>query len=154
MKATRLAATFDGHRFDAVPVSDLQAAVETADIVCCATTATEPVLRETWLRPGTHVDLVGAFKPHMREADDDTIARASVYVDSRAGAAREAGDLLVPLRNGTIDERHIKGDLFELCRGEIAGRTHRGEVTLFKSVGMALEDLAAAQLAYRLLTVT
>lgn len=148
-KANGIVADLRESSFEIAPATDLRKAVQAADIICCATTATEPVIRGEWIRPGTHIDLVGAFKPDMREADEATIARARVYVDSRSGAMHEAGDLLIPLRQGVIGEQHIQGDLFELCRGQISGRSTAEEVTLFKSVGMALEDLAAAELAYR-----
>lgn len=148
-KANRIVADLRGPSFEIAPTTDLRKAVQAADIICCATTATEPVIRGEWVRPGTHIDLVGAFKPNMREADEAAVARARVYVDSRAGALHEAGDLLIPLRQGVIGEQHIQGDLSELCREQISGRGTAEEVTLFKSVGMALEDLAAAELAYR-----
>jgi ornithine cyclodeaminase len=138
---------FDGEPFETVAAGSLEDAVRDADIVCCATTATAPLVRGAWLQPGVHLDLVGAFKPEMREADEDAVDKASVYVDSRAGAMHEAGDILFPLRQGVIGEDHVRGDLFELARGDIRGRTSRDEITLFKSVGMALEDLAAAELA-------
>jgi len=135
-----------GEPFETVAAGSLEDAVNNADIICCATTATVPLIRGAWLKPGTHLDLVGAFKPEMREADEDAVAKASVYVDSRRGALHEAGDILIPLRQGVIKETHVRGDLFELARGEKPGRESRDEITLFKSVGMALEDLAAAEL--------
>ncbi len=145
-KAQRLIDGLGTAPFDAVVATDLEAAVRDAEIICCATTATAPLVRGAWLQPGTHLDLVGAFKPEMREADEAAVARASVYVDSRGGAMHEAGDLLIALRRGAIAESHVRGDLFELARGEKPGRATRDEITLFKSVGMALEDLAAAEL--------
>ena len=132
--------------FATAAAGTLEAAVREADIVCCATTATTPLVLGAWLKPGTHLDLVGAFRPDMRETDDAAVVNARVYVDSRAGALKEAGDLLIPLRQGLIGEDHVQGDLFELARGERPGRGTRDEITLFKSVGMALEDLAAAEL--------
>lgn len=145
-KAAALAATFAGAGRDAEAVGDLERAVAGADIVTCATLAREPLIRGAWLQPGTHLDLVGGFTPDMREADDEAIARASVYVDTEA-ATREAGDIVQPLRSGVLTPPRIAGDLSALCRGECAGRRDPGEITLFKSVGSALEDLAAAQLA-------
>ena len=138
-----------GEAFELAAVTDLERAAPAADIICCATTATDPILAGDTLQPGTHVDLVGAYRADRREADTAAVARSSVYVDERAGALREAGDLVIPLREGAIDEGHIRGDLFGLCRNEVRGRTRPEEITLFKSVGMALEDLAAAELAYR-----
>ncbi len=129
---------------------DLAAAVARADIVCCATTATAPVVQGAWLRPGTHLDLVGGYRPDMREADDAAIARcARIVVDTRAGALAEAGDLVQTLARGVISAERISGDLSELLRGDCAGRSAPEQITLFKSVGTALEDLAAAQLVRR-----
>ena len=128
---------------------DLEAAVAAADIVSCATLATTPVLRGGWLRPGTHVDLVGGFTRKMREADNDAVKRARVYVDTRAGALKEAGDIVIPLQRGIIARTNIHGDLFELCAGKAKGRGSDKQITLFKSVGSAIEDLAAAMLVWR-----
>jgi alanine dehydrogenase len=129
-------------------VSDLKAAVEAADIVSCATLSTVPLVRGAWLRPGSHLDLVGGFTPEMREADDEAIRRSRVFVDTRAGAMKECGDILVPLQNGLLSADKIQGDLFCLTRQLCLGRTSRDEITLFKSVGVAIEDLAAASLVY------
>jgi ornithine cyclodeaminase len=134
---------------EATIAEDLETAVAEADIVCCATLSTEPIVRGAWLRPGTHVDLVGGFTPKMREADNDAIKRARVHVDTRAGATREAGDIAIPLRRGILTKKGIRGDLFELCRGKAKGRTSDKQITLFKSVGSAIEDLAAAMLVWR-----
>jgi ornithine cyclodeaminase/alanine dehydrogenase-like protein (mu-crystallin family) len=131
---------------------DLETAVRDADIVCCATLSTEPIVRGAWLKPGAHVDLVGGFTPKMREADNDAIKRARVYVDTRAGAGKEAGDIVIPLRRKILTQKGIRGDLFELCRGKAKGRTSDRHITLFKSVGSAIEDLAAAMLVWRNLT--
>lgn len=130
----------------AMPVSDLAAAARAADIVTCATLATAPLIRGEWLKPGAHVDLVGGFTPAMREADDAAVRRARVYIDTEM-ALREAGDIVQPLRSGALSREGIAGDLFGLCRGECRGRGDGAEITLFKSVGSALEDLAAARLA-------
>ena len=100
------------------------------------------------LAPGTHLDLVGGFTPSMRETDDSAIRRAAVFVDTRAGATKEAGDIVQPLASGALTVDAIRGDLYDLARGRVPGRTARDEITLFKSVGSALEDLAAAQLAF------
>ena len=101
------------------------------------------------LKPGAHVDLVGGFTPDMREADDDAIRRARVYVDTRAGATKEAGDIVQPLASGVLAADAIVADLSELARGEKHGRASPDEITLFKSVGAALEDLAAGIAVYR-----
>lgn len=145
-KAAALAARLVAAGTAAVAVRDLAAAVAAADIVSCATLAREPLIRGAWLRPGTHLDLVGGYTPEMREADDDAIARSRVYIDTEA-ALHEAGDIVQPLRSGLLARDRIAGDLFGLARGTCAGRRDPVEITLFKSVGTALEDLAAAQLA-------
>jgi ornithine cyclodeaminase/alanine dehydrogenase-like protein (mu-crystallin family) len=147
-KAKNLKAELARDGFEVSVVSDLEKAMAAADIISCATTSTEPILRGKWLRPGTHVDLVGAFKPQMRETDGDVIARACVYVDTREGAEAEAGDLLQAAQEGKFRMENIQGDLFQLCRGETAGRRNSEEITLFKSCGTAIEDLAAATLVY------
>lgn len=123
---------------------DLEAACAQADIVCCATTSAEPLVRGDWLRPGTHLDLVGGFRRDMREVDDEAVRRARVVVDTYAGALAEAGDLTQPLARGVIDRAHVRTELAELLREPARGRTGVADITLFKSVGTALEDLAAA----------
>jgi ornithine cyclodeaminase len=128
---------------------DLEEAAREADIVCCATLSTAPLVRGAWLKKGAHLDLVGGFTPKMREADDQAIKRARIYVDTRAGATKEAGDIAVPLKKGVIDRAAIRGDLFDLCRGKAKGRTAAPQITLFKSVGAAIEDLAAAMLVWK-----
>jgi ornithine cyclodeaminase len=134
---------------DAEVALDLRHAVEQADVITCATTAREPLLHGAWLKPGAHVDLVGAFRRDMREADDATILRARVFVDTFAGALAEAGDLTQPIERGVVAREHVRGELAQLLRGEVEGRLHRDDITLFKSVGSALEDLAAAALVVR-----
>jgi ornithine cyclodeaminase/alanine dehydrogenase-like protein (mu-crystallin family) len=144
--AEELVETLREEGIDAELALDLRVAVEQADVVTCATTSREPLLRGAWLKPGAHVDLVGAFRRDMREADDAAIVRARVFVDTFAGALAEAGDLTQPLERGTIARSHLRGELAQLLRGEVAGRTSADDITLFKSVGSALEDLAAARL--------
>ena len=128
---------------------DLEAAVREADIVSCATLSSEPLVRGAWLKKGAHVDLVGAFTPKMREADDEAIRRARVYVDTRAGAPRRPATSPSRSKKKVITLKDIQGDLFELCRGKAKGRKRKDEITLFKSVGTAIEDLAAAMLVWR-----
>lgn len=123
---------------------DLEAAVRQADIVSCATLSTEPLVKGAWLRPGAHLDLVGAYTPAMREADDEAVRRARVYVDTLEACPREGGDIAQPLKSGALTLEAIQGDLFQLCRGERPGRSTAEEITFFKSVGHALEDLVAA----------
>ena len=124
----------------------LERAVREAQIISCATTATVPIVHGAWLEPGTHLDLVGGFTPSMREVDDAAVARARIVVDTYAGALAEAGDLLAPLASGAVRAEAIVAELAEVVRGERIGRTSAAEITLFKSVGTALEDLAAAAL--------
>jgi ornithine cyclodeaminase/alanine dehydrogenase-like protein (mu-crystallin family) len=134
--------------FNAQTVTSLEEAARQADIISCATLATDPLISGDWLKPGAHLDLVGGFKPSMREADDTAIRRARVYVDTRAGTMAEAGDIVQPLANGSLSGEKICGELSELVRGAANGRNSADEITLFKSVGAALEDLAGAILAY------
>ncbi len=130
-------------------VTDRQQAVGQVDIVCCATLSRAPLVEGDWLVDGQHVDLVGAYTPEMRESDDMAVRRARLYIDTRHGAMKEGGDIVQPLANGTIGEDDLIGDLYELSRGQQAGRLagDATSITLFKSVGAALEDLAAAELA-------
>jgi ornithine cyclodeaminase len=146
--AATLAAELAGKGIAVRAAGDLEGAVADADIVSTATLATEPILRGAWLGPGQHLDLVGSFRPHMREADDDTLKRASLYCDTREAASRESGDFADPLARGVIAPRDIRGDLFDLARNDRPARTGAGEITLFKSVGHAFEDLAAAALVF------
>ncbi|HLP66192.1 MAG TPA: ornithine cyclodeaminase family protein [Rhizobium sp.] len=134
--------------YDAAVATDLEAASRSADLISCCTLSNEPLIRGTWLKPGAHLDLVGAFKPSMRESDDEAVSRAEIFVDTRAGALTEGGDLVQPLKAGFISESDIQAELAELVRGEAKGRSSGSAITLFKSVGAALEDLAGAMLAY------
>ena len=129
-------------------VSSAQEAVRGADIVVLATASREPVVRSEWIADGAHVAAVGACRPDQREMEAALVARARVFVDSRAGALAEAGDVVLAMRDGAIGESHIAGELGELAAGRVAGRRDPEEVTLFKSLGMAVEDVAAAHLAY------
>jgi alanine dehydrogenase len=145
-RAEALVPALAGDGLQVTVTDDLEAAVRLADVVSSATMAVEPLIRGAWLREGAHLDLVGAYRPSMRESDDDAVRVAEIFVDSRAGALAEAGDIVLPLRAGVIGEGAILADLFDLCRGGHPGRTSAEAITLFKSVGHALEDLAAAQL--------
>lgn len=145
-RAQSLAVTLQEEGLSVEAVADLEQAVGDAHIVSCATTATSPIVQGAWLRPGTHVDLVGAFKRNMREVDDAAVFRSRVYVDTYAGALAEADDIIEPIERGVIAREDLRGQLAELVSGATRGRTEAGEITLFKSVGTAIEDLAAAQL--------
>jgi ornithine cyclodeaminase len=134
-------------RSEGLPVTshpDLVSAVGKSDIVSAATLTTTPLIFGKWLKPGTHVDTVGAFTPTMRETDDDLVRLASVFCDTRTGALKEGGDLAIPISQGVISASDILADLHDLTRGTHAGRTSAQEITYFKSVGTALEDLAGA----------
>jgi ornithine cyclodeaminase len=144
--AQRIAEHFKG---SVEVATDLDMAVAGADIVSAATNSTLPLIRGRALRPGTHIDLIGAFTPEMRETDDEAVKRSRVFVDVKASAMKEAGDLLQPMGSGVIGRDHVKGDLADLLHGRVAGRQSPDEITLFKSCGAALEDLAAAIHVYR-----
>lgn len=146
-KAAALADELRTARFDAQAAEALEPAVRCADIVSCATLATEPVVRGRWLAPGSHLDLIGSFTPAMREADDDCLRGASLFIDAE-DALQKSGELLGPMSRGVFTAADVKATLTELCRGTAAGRRSNDERTVFKSVGIALEDLAAAILVY------
>jgi len=129
-----------------VEAAEPRPCVELSDVLCTCTTAKEPLFDGAWLRPGTHLNLVGAFQPEAREVDDATIQRARVVVDTYDGALAEAGDLLLPMRRGVISREHLAADLHELVTGKKPGRRSADEITIFKSLGCALEDLVAASL--------
>ncbi|MEH6629656.1 MAG: ornithine cyclodeaminase family protein [Halopseudomonas aestusnigri] len=145
-KATALAQEITASGIQAKAAENIEAAVKSADIISCATLSQQPLVKGSWLQPGQHLDLVGAYRPDMREADDDAIRYSSVFVDTRAGATKEGGDIVIPLATGVLNLQNIKADLFELTREQHQGRSSEEEITYFKSVGHALEDLAAAQL--------
>jgi ornithine cyclodeaminase len=119
-----------------------------SDVICTCTTACEPLFDGNALRAGAHLNLVGAFQPETREVDGATVRRARVVVDTYEGALQEAGDVLIPIRSGMVDRSHIIADLHEIAGGKKPGRTRPDEITLFKSVGCALEDLVTAQQIY------
>ncbi|MAG76712.1 MAG: ornithine cyclodeaminase [Colwelliaceae bacterium] len=127
-------------------IEDLSHAVKVADIISCATLSQTPLIKGAWLQAGQHLDLVGAYRPDMREADDDCILKSRIVVDNYQGACKETGDIKMPLDAGILQREKIVADLFELCRKERVFTRNRQDITLFKSVGHALEDLAAAQL--------
>jgi ornithine cyclodeaminase len=145
-QADGLVAQWRADGFDAQAVTDLPAAVAAADITSCATLANEPVVHGTWLQAGSHLDLIGSFTPTMREADDACFAGAALFVDTEE-ALLKSGELLGPLARGVITADSVRGTLTTLVRGEAAGRSSADERTVFKAVGTALEDLAAAMLA-------
>lgn len=147
--AEKLAAGLRTDTLQAEAVTDLDAALGWADIISAATISTEPLIKGALVKPGAHIDLVGGFTPAMREADDAAVTRSRVYVDTRAGATKEAGDIVQPLASGVLSTDGIVADLHELARGQKPGRASEAEITLFKSVGAALEDLAAATAVFK-----
>jgi ornithine cyclodeaminase len=124
-----------------------EAAVSGADLVALVSSSREPVVRSKWISDGAHVCAVGACRPDQREMDSSLVRRSRLFVDSREAALAEAGDIVIPIKEGVIDAGHIAGELGEVAAGTISGRTTASEVTLFKSLGMAVEDVAAAHLA-------
>ena len=125
-----------------------QDAVDGADLVVLATASRDAVVRNEWIASGAHVSAVGACRPTHREMDTALVSRARLFVDSRTGALAEAGDVVLPIAEGAFDQSHIAGELGEVASGAVSGRTSPTEITVFKSLGMAVEDIAAAHLAY------
>jgi ornithine cyclodeaminase/alanine dehydrogenase-like protein (mu-crystallin family) len=146
--AGRLAEQLAMEGLPVAAAEDLERAVRDADLVSCATLSTEPLVQGAWLKQGGHLDLVGAFTPAMREADDAALARASIYVDTEA-ALTEGGDVTVALASRAIDRNAIRGTLADLVTARAPGRRSPDEITAFKSIGASLEDLAAAMLVWR-----
>ncbi|WP_028355660.1 ornithine cyclodeaminase family protein [Bordetella petrii] len=145
--ARALAASLAGQGFDAQAVEALEPAVRQADIVSCATLSTEPLVRGAWLRPGTHLDLIGSFKPDMKETDPACFDGTEVYVDTDE-APTKSGDLLAAFEAGVLAPAAIRGTLADLISGQAPGRTAASQVTVFKAVGSALEDLTLAAMVY------
>jgi len=143
----------DGIDAQACDSDGLEAAARQADIISCATMATEPLIQGDWLKPGAHLDLVGSFTPTMRETDDESMRRCAIFVDVKNAALQETGELIMPIRDGVITADSIQAELSQLCGGEHTGRAALADpasaITLFKSVGDSREDLAAAILAYQ-----
>ncbi|WP_313641557.1 ornithine cyclodeaminase family protein, partial [Paenibacillus sp.] len=131
-----------------VVAESVQETVHAADIICTVTASTEPVLKGEWLKAGVHINAVGACRPADRELDSETVQLAKLYVDRLESAHNESGDYLIPLKEGVITSGHIIGEIGELISGSIVGRTTAGEITLFKGLGLAIEDLAAANFIY------
>jgi ornithine cyclodeaminase/alanine dehydrogenase-like protein (mu-crystallin family) len=144
--STRQVAQWAAKGIHATAISNLQDGVAKADIVSCATLATQPIILGTWLRSGQHIDLIGSYAPHMREVDDEAMHRAKVFIDTNA-ALHETGDLISPLQSGALTDDAILGTLYDLCAQPQKLWRNRKDITLFKGVGHALEDLAAAKLA-------
>ena len=131
------------------PVQSVDRAIGGADVIATVTNSKEPVIKREWIAPGVHVNVVGSSTPHAREIDTATIASSALFVDRRESTLNEAGDYLFAMREGAIGPEHIRAELGEILTGQKPGRTSREEITLFKSLGLAVEDLAAANYLYR-----
>ena len=147
-KAQAICQSLAGEAFQCTPINSYEEYLSKVDIISCATLSKTPLVFGEQLKAGQHIDLVGAYKPDMREADDCTIEKARIFVDTRQGGLKESGDIVIPLQNGIIKEHDIQADLFELCAQKHLGRQNTEEITVFKSVGHALEDLVAANHYY------
>ncbi len=143
-QSTALAREFEGEPFSVAAISDLATAVTEADIITSATMAREPVLRGAWIKPGTHVDLIGAYKTDMREADDALISSGSLFVDSRETTIDHIGELTTPIASGVIAAGAVMGDLYDLVHGKTSGRRSDNEITVYKNGGGAHLDLMIA----------
>ena len=148
-KAEAIAEAARAGGMNAASVADLKSAAEEADIISCATLSNEPLVKGAWLKSGAHLDLVGAFNPQMRESDDDAVRRATVFCDTKDGVLKEGGDITSPIAAGVISPNDIAGELRDLASGAHAGRTSPEEITLYKSVGAAIQDFAAASLVWK-----
>ena len=148
-RASAFARRYDTPELRVVAAATAREAVEGADLVCTVTSSREPVLEGEWLSPGAHLNVVGASVAAAREVDTAAILRSACFVDRRESALREAGDLVIPMREGAVAESHIRAELGEVLEGASPGRSSLEEITLFKSVGLAVEDLAAADIVYR-----
>lgn len=147
--AARFAAVeSERHGIKVEVLPDARAAVAGADLICTTTAAAEPVLAGAWIAPGAHINAVGSSVASARELDTAAVARSRLFVDRRESALNEAGDFLIPKKEGAFGDEHIAGELGEVLLGSVAGRRAPEEVTLFKSLGLAIEDLAAAQHIY------
>ena len=147
-KAEVIANELQEENFRVIPIKEVNDKIKEVDIISCATLSKTPLVLGKFLKQGQHIDLVGAYRKDTREADNDVITKASVYVDTFQGGLKESGDIVIPLQEGILIEEDIKADLFELCANKKSGRTDNNEITVFKSVGHALEDLAAATYFY------
>lgn len=149
IKAQLICKELANENFKIKAVETIEEVISTVDIISCATLSKTPLVLGKYTKEGQHIDLVGAYKKDMREADDEAIKKSQVFVDTYQGGLKESGDIVIPLQNGTIKESAIKADLFELCSSKKQGRQNENEITFFKSVGHALEDLSAATYYYK-----
>ncbi|CAL2101586.1 Ornithine cyclodeaminase [Tenacibaculum sp. 190130A14a] len=148
-KAQKISESLKEESFVTIPIKNIEDKISEVDIISSATLSKVPLILGEYLKDGQHIDLVGAYKKDMREADDVVIERGVVFVDTYQGGLKEAGDIVIPLRTGVLKEEEVQADLFELCASKKEGRKSIEEITVFKSVGHALEDLAAANYYYK-----
>lgn len=149
-KAQAICEELAQENFKITPIKDISEVISKVDIISSATLSKTPLVLGKYLKPGQHIDLVGAYKKDMREADDEALKKSNVFIDTYQGGLKESGDIAIPLQSGALHESDIKADLFELCSGKKQGRQNKEEITFFKSVGHALEDLAAASYYYKI----
>jgi len=135
--------------FEIRPQDSVEAVVRDADLLATVSAAGEPILKAEWLKPGVHINAVGSHRPDQREIGSDTVKRATVIVDSRDAIQSECGDILLAIKEGAISEDHVRGEIGEVLAGTKQGRTRADEVTMYKSVGIALQDVATAKLVYQ-----
>lgn len=135
--------------FEILPQPSPEAVVREADLLATVSAAGEPILEAAWLKPGVHINAVGSHRPDLREIGSDTLRRATVFVDSRDAVNSECGDILLAIAEGVISKEHIRGEIGEVLAGSKQGRSSGDEVTLYKSVGIAAQDVAAASRVYR-----
>lgn len=147
-KAEFVSAQLIHEKFTVEAISDIKSVISDVDIVSSATLSQVPLIFGEYLREGQHIDLVGSYRPDMREADNEAIKKGTIFLDCYSSGLRESGDILLPLKEGVITEKAIKADLFGLCGGQKRGRVSSKSITIFKSVGHALEDLTAAKYYY------
>lgn len=148
-KAESITNELKDENFTITPIKTIEEKITKVDIISCATLSKTPLVLGEFLQPGQHIDLVGAYKKDMRESNNIAISKSSVFVDTYQGGLKESGDIVIPLQEGILKEEDIKADLFEMCTEQKIRRTSNEEITLFKSVGHALEDLAAANYYYK-----
>lgn len=149
-KAKTICDSFTDCKVHYIPVKTIASAISKVDIISCATLSETPLVLGKYIVPGQHIDLVGAYKPTMREADDATLIKSEIFIDSYESGLKESGDIVIPLQNNIITTSDIKADLFELCGNIKNGRSSNTAITMFKSVGHALEDLVAAKYYFNL----
>lgn len=147
-KAEIIVEKFANMKFSIEAIEKIEDGIAKADIISCATLSKKPLIFGKWLKKGQHVDLVGSYLPHAREADDKVIQRATIFVDTLEGATKESGDIVIPLQKGILQLSDIQSDLFGLCEQKHTGRQSKEEISVFKSVGHGLEDLATAIYVY------